>query len=273
MNVRTHKFKQNDMYILVDVNSGAVHVIDEMIYDMMDDFDGTNDDAVIARLAGRYPAEELREAAGELHELMAAGALFAPDINVPPTFKSHGLVKSLCLMVAQDCNLRCKYCFGDGGCYGGHRAVMSPEVGCAAVDFIVNGCGPRKHCEIDFFGGEPLMNLHTVKEVTAYVRKREQETGKEFKLTLTTNGMLLSDKNIAWLNDNNISVVLSSDGRREVHDAMRPDSRGNGTYDVVMRNFRKLVGARGERLLPARDLYARKHGLYKGCARDERGGV
>ena len=117
MNVRTHKFKQNDMYILVDVNSGAVHVIDEMIYDMMDDFDGTNDDAVIARLAGRYPAEELREAAGELHELMAAGALFAPDINVPPTFKSHGLVKSLCLMVAQDCNLRCKYCFGDGGCY------------------------------------------------------------------------------------------------------------------------------------------------------------
>ena len=169
--------------------------------------------------------------------------------------------------------MRCKYCFGDGGCYGGHRAVMSPEVGCAAVDFIVNGCGPRKHCEIDFFGGEPLMNLHTVKEVTAYVRKREQETGKEFKLTLTTNGMLLSDKNIAWLNDNNISVVLSSDGRREVHDAMRPDSRGNGTYDVVMQNFRKLVEARGgERLLPARDLYARKHGLYKGCARDERGG-
>ena len=223
MKVRTHKFKQNDMYILVDVNSGAVHVIDEMIYDMMDDFDGTNDDAVIARLAGRYPAEELREAAGELHELMVAGALFAPDINVPPTFKSHGLVKSLCLMVAQDCNLRCKYCFGDGGCYGGHRAVMSPEVGCAAVDFIVNGCGPRKHCEIDFFGGEPLMNLHTVKEVTAYVRKREQETGKEFKLTLTTNGMLLSDKNIAWLNDNHISVVLSADGRREVHDAMRPD--------------------------------------------------
>jgi len=259
MNVRTHKFKQNDMYILVDVNSGAVHVIDEMIYDMMDDFDGTNDDAVIARLAGRYPAEELREAAGELHELMAAGALFAPDINVPPTFKSHGLVKSLCLMVAQDCNLRCKYCFGDGGCYGGHRAVMSPEVGCAAVDFIVNGCGPRKHCEIDFFGGEPLMNLHTVKEVTAYVRKREQETGKEFKLTLTTNGMLLSDKNIAWLNDNNISVVLSSDGRREVHDAMRPDSRGNGTYDVVMRNFRKLVEARGGNDYYLRGTYTREN--------------
>ncbi|AOH47209.1 MAG: thioether cross-link-forming SCIFF peptide maturase [Centipeda sp. (in: firmicutes)] len=259
MKVRTHKFKQNGMHILVDVNSGAVHVIDEMIYDMMDDFDGTNDEAVVAHLAGRYSEADLREACGELHELMAAGALFAPDIDVPPTFKSRGLVKSLCLMVAQDCNLRCKYCFGDGGSYGGHRAVMSPEVGRAAVDFIINGCGPRKHCEIDFFGGEPLMNLGTVKEVTAYVRRREQETGKEFKLTLTTNGMLLSDKNIAWLNDNNISVVLSSDGRREVHDAMRPDVRGNGSYDVVMRNFKKLVDARHGNDYYLRGTYTREN--------------
>ena len=136
---------------------------------------------------------------------------------------------------------------------------MSPEVGRAAVDFIINGCGPRKHCEIDFFGGEPLMNLGTVKEVTEYVRKREQETGKEFKLTLTTNGMLLSDKNIAWLNDNNISVVLSSDGRREVHDAMRPDVRGNGSYDVVMKNFKKLVDARDGNDYYLRGTYTREN--------------
>lgn len=244
MNVRTHKFKQNDMYILVDVNSGAVHVIDEMIYDMMDDFDGTNDDAVIARLAGRYPAEELREAAGELHELMAAGALFAPDINVPPTFKSHGLVKSLCLMVAQDCNLRCKYCFGDGGNYGMERTVMTPEVGVRAVDFLIEGSGPRKHCEIDFFGGEPLLNMKTVKAVTEYVRKREKETGKVFKLTLTTNGMLLNDANIAWLNENDFSLVLSLDGRRETNDAMRPDVGGHGTYDRIVRNFKRCLASR-----------------------------
>ena len=245
MKVRTHKFKQNGMHILVDVNSGAVHVIDEMIYDMMDDFDGTNDEAVVARLRGRYSEGDLREACGELHELMAAGALFAPDIDVPPTFKSRGLVKSLCLMVAQDCNLRCKYCFGDGGSYGGQRAVMSPEVGRAAVDFIIDGCGPRKHCEIDFFGGEPLVNMPVVEQVTAYVRRREKETGKKFKLTLTTNGLLLNEKNQKFLDDNHISLVLSLDGRREVHDRMRPDAAGRGTYDRILPNFQRTVAARG----------------------------
>ena len=219
-----HKFKQGDDFILLDVNSGAVHLIDEPTFKILDDFDGTN----YAEILKKYPAADTAEILGELRELIDAGELFAPEIDVPVTFAARGVVKSLCLMVAQDCNLRCKYCFGDGGTFG-HRAVMSEEVGRAAVDFIIKNSGVRKHCEIDFFGGEPLINFRTVKAVTEYVRQREQETGKIFKLTLTTNGILLDEKISAWLNENNISLVLSLDGRKEIHDAMRPDISGRGS--------------------------------------------
>ena len=196
MKNKIHKFSQSGMYILLDINSGAVHVVDQMIFDMMDYFDGENDAEVLAELSGKYPESDLKEALGELHYLIGIEQLFAPDIDVPPTFRQKGLVKSLCLMIAQDCNLRCKYCFGDGGSYGQERAVMSPETGCKAVDFLIKASGPRRHCEMDFFGGEPLMNMKTVKAVTEYVRKREKETGKKFRLTLTTNGILLNDENI-----------------------------------------------------------------------------
>ncbi|MBQ5502621.1 MAG: 4Fe-4S cluster-binding domain-containing protein, partial [Selenomonas sp.] len=183
MKARIHKFVQNGTYILLDINSGAVHVVDKMIYEIMDTFDGENDAAVIAALQDRYKKADLEEAVDELHALMDEGELFAPDIDVPPTFKQKGLVKSLCLMIAQDCNLRCKYCFGDGGSYGQERAIMSPETGKKAVDFLIKASGPRKHLEMDFFGGEPLINMKTVKAVTEYARQREQETGKKFKLT------------------------------------------------------------------------------------------
>ena len=222
------------------MNSGAVHLIDEATFKILDDFDGTND----AEILSKYPDADTAEILDELHQLIDAGELFAPDIDVPPTFKARGVVKSLCLMVAQDCNLRCKYCFGDGGTFG-HRAVMSEEVGKAAVDFIIKNSGIRKHCEIDFFGGEPLINFRTVKAVTEYVRQREQDTGKIFKLTLTTNGMLLDEKISSWLNDNNISLVLSLDGRKEIHDAMRPDISGKGSYERVIRNFKRTVKERG----------------------------
>ena len=262
MKERIHKFKQADSFILLDVNSGAVHVVDEMIYDIMDVFDGANDRAVVDALGSKYPRVELSEALEELHELMALGELFAPDIDVPPTFSQKGLVKSLCLMVAQDCNLRCKYCFGDGGNYGMERAVMSPEVGCRAVDFLIEGSGPRKHCEIDFFGGEPLLNMKTIKKVTEHIRKREKETGKIFKLTLTTNGMLLNDANIAWLNENDFSLVLSLDGRRETNDAMRPDVGGHGTYDRIVENFRRCLASRAGGDWDYRGVYTYLRGTY-----------
>ncbi|MBQ1856175.1 MAG: thioether cross-link-forming SCIFF peptide maturase, partial [Anaerovibrio sp.] len=244
MSTKIHKFVQNGMYILLDVNSGAVHVIDKMIYDIMDIFNGKNDNEVINNLKSQYAENDLKEALDELHILMDKNQLFAPDIDVPPTFKAKGLVKSLCLMTAHDCNMRCKYCFGDTGEYGGERQLMNNKVGRAAVDYIIEHSGPRKHCEIDFFGGEPLINMPLVKDVTEYVRKREKETGKEFKLTLTTNGLALNDDNIKWLNDNNISLVLSTDGRRETHDNMRPDCGGQPTYDKVMKNFKKCVDSR-----------------------------
>ena len=235
-----HKFKQGNDFILLDVNSGAVHIIDEATFRILDDFDGTND----AEILKKYPDADTAEILEELHQLIDAGELFAPDIDVPLTFAARGVVKSLCLMVAQDCNLRCKYCFGDGGAFG-HRAIMSEEVGRAAVDFIIKNSGLRKHCEIDFFGGEPLINFKTVKAVTEYVRQREKETGKIFKLTLTTNGILLDEKISAWLNENNISLVLSLDGRKEIHDAMRPYISGRGSHERVFKNFKRTVHERG----------------------------
>ena len=257
MKEKIHKFQQNGMYILLDINSGAVHVIDKMIYDIMDTFDGTNDAAVISRLQDTYPAAELKESLGELHALIEAKQLFAPDIDVPPTFAEEGIVKSMCLMIAHDCNLRCKYCFGDTGEYGGDRELMSKEVGEAAIEYIIEHSGPRKHCEVDFFGGEPLVNMPVVRHVTAYVRRREKETGKIFKLTLTTNGLLLNDENIKFLNDNNVSLVLSLDGRKEVHDRMRPDAGGNGTYDRCIANFRKFVDSRDDKNYYMRGTYTK----------------
>ena len=249
-----HKFKQGDDFILLDVNSGAVHIVDELTFKILDDFDGTND----AEILSKYPDADTAEILDELHQLIANGELFAPEIDVPLTFASRGVVKSLCLMVAQDCNLRCKYCFGDGGTYG-HRAVMSEEIGHAAVDFIIKNSGIRKHCEIDFFGGEPLINFRTVKAVTEYVRQREIDTGKIFKLTLTTNGLLLDDKAIAWLNDNKISLVLSLDGRKEIHDAMRPDISGRGSYERVLKNFRHVVQSRNGDNYYLRGTYTKKN--------------
>jgi len=242
---KIHKFYSNGMYIMLDINSGAVHVIDKMIYDMMDLYDGTNGEVVLEKYSAVYDRGDLVEALEELDGLIATQELFAPNIDVPPTFSEKPLVKSLCLHVAHDCNLRCKYCFAGTGDFGHDRSLMSKEVGEKAVDFIIANSGHRKHCELDFFGGEPLMNMPVVKHVVEYVRKREKETGKEFKLTLTTNGVLLNDANIEYLNDNNISLVLSLDGRKEVHDNMRPNVAGKGSYDGILANFKKLVDARG----------------------------
>lgn len=257
MKENIHKFKMKGVNILLDVNSGAVHIVDDTVFDVMDIFDGENDEEVTSSLRGKYPQDELAEVLGELHDLIGRRELFAPDIDVPPTFAREGLVKSMCLMVAHDCNLRCGYCFAGTGDFGGRRALMSREVGEAAVDYIISHSGERRHCEIDFFGGEPLVNMPVVKHVTEYVRKRERETGKIFKLTLTTNGLLLDESTRLWLNENNISMVLSLDGRKTTHDRMRPDAAGRGTYDRVLKNFRHLVASRDGKNYFLRGTYTR----------------
>lgn len=257
MNKNIHKFQYKGIYFILDVNSGAVHAVDKMTSDLLDVFDGKNDNLVINKYKDIYEPAQINEALEQLHELMDKEQLFAPDLDVPPSFSEKGVVKSVCLLVAHDCNLRCKYCFADTGDFGAQRQLMSNEVGEAAVEYIINHSANRQHCEIDFFGGEPLVNMPVVKHITNYVRKREKEVNKIFKLTMTTNGVLLNDSTIKFLNDNNINVVISLDGRKEIHDCMRPDMGGNGTYDRSVANFKKLVNSRNDENYYMRGTYTK----------------
>ncbi len=240
-----HRFRQNGLHIVLDVNSGAVHVVDKPAYDVLGVFSGGNDAEVLAELKGVYPAKMLGEVIGELRSLIEQNMLFSPAIDAVPTFAERPTVKSLCLHVAHDCNLRCGYCFAGTGDFGHDRGLMTSAVAERAVDFIIENSGQRRHCEVDFFGGEPLLNMDVVRHTVDYVRRREAETGKVFKLTLTTNAVLLDDETIAYLNEQNISLVLSLDGRREVHDRMRPGADGSGSFDEVVANVRRLVNSRG----------------------------
>lgn len=257
MNKNIHKFQYKGIYFILDVNSGAVHAVDKMTSDLLDVFDGKNDNLVINKYKDIYEPAQINEALEQLHELIDKEQLFAPDLDVPPSFSEKGVVKSVCLLVAHDCNLRCKYCFADTGDFGAQRQLMSNEVGEAAVEYIINHSANRQHCEIDFFGGEPLVNMPVLKHITNYVRKREKEVNKIFKLTMTTNGVLLNDSTIKFLNDNNINVVISLDGRKEIHDCMRPDMGGNGTYDRSVANFKKLVNSRNDENYYMRGTYTK----------------
>ena len=239
-----HKMRLDEYMAVLDVNSGAVHLVDDVIYDLLDVFDGTNDDEAIAALQTSYPEKDLREALEELHQLQEEGLLFSPEFEVPQTFAETPILKSLCLHIAHDCNLRCGYCFAGTGDFGGYRAMMSKETAEKAVEFAIAGSKMRHNLELDLFGGEPLMNPEVVKHVINYVRRREFETGKNIKLTLTTNGTLLNDGIIQFLNDNRVMLVLSLDGKKETHDNMRPFPNKTGSYDAAVRGFKKVIESR-----------------------------
>lgn len=237
-----HKFYQEGLYILMDVNSGIVHLTDKLTYELLDVYDGTNRDEALAAMAGKYPAEDVATAMQEVDDLIAREFLFAPmDDSFTVALEERPIIKALCLNIAHDCNLRCKYCFAGQGGYGKWRELMSFDVARRAVDFLIAHSGPRQHCEIDFFGGEPLMNFPTVQRTVEYIRKMEKKHGKIFKLTLTTNGMLLDERKVQYFNDNHISLVLSLDGRQEVHDDMRPGVGGEGTYQRIRDNLSYAV--------------------------------
>lgn len=240
-----HKFEVNGEYVLIDVNSGSVHVLDEATYKIMDVFNGGNDPEVLAAFGPIFGEKLVAEILQELHELVAAEKLFSPSAEVPPVFTEKPVIKSLCLHIAHDCNLRCGYCFAGTGAFGHERGLMSSLVACRAVDFLLEHGGSRKYAELDFFGGEPLMNMDTVRETVAHVRRREAETGKIFKLTLTTNAVLLDEKTLDFLNRENIALVLSIDGRRKTHDNIRPFVNGTGSYDTVVSNMHRAVDSRG----------------------------
>ena len=249
-----HQFKQGGLCVVVDVFSGAIHLVDDVAYDIIALYETTEKEQIVNTLVEKYAHENLsREEIGECYdeitELKEDGKLFSPDTFAPISNKlkekTSGVVKALCLHVAHTCNLNCAYCFASQGKYSGERAVMSEEVGKRALDFLIENSGTRHNLEVDFFGGEPLMNFDVVKNLVAYAREREKETGKNFRFTLTTNGVLIDDDVIDFANREMSNVVLSLDGRKEIHDEFRVDYAGKGSFDKIVPKFQKLVEARG----------------------------
>ena len=247
-----HQYQLGGYNIVLDVCSGAVHAVDELAYDMIGLFESLPREELLAAAAQRHPeapAEEIADCYTQIEELKNAGQLFTPDAFEPLAGqfkeKSGGVIKALCLHVAHTCNLNCSYCFASQGKYNGERAVMSFEVGKQALDFLVAHSGTRRNLEVDFFGGEPLMNFEVVKQLTAYARSIEKDARKNFRFTLTTNGMLIDDDVIDFCNREMSNVVLSLDGRKEVHDRFRVDYAGNGSWERIVPKFQKLVAARG----------------------------
>ena len=249
-----HQYKLGGYNIVLDVCSGSVHVVDEVAYDIIGMFETHDRDAVLQAMADKYAGRaditeaDIAECYAQVVELKEAGKLFAPD-----TFeamagrlkeKTAGVVKALCLHVAHTCNLNCAYCFASQGKYHGDRAVMSFEVGKRALDFLIENSGSRRNLEVDFFGGEPLMNFQVVKDLVAYARSVEKEHNKNFRFTLTTNGVQIDDDVIDFANRECSNVVLSLDGRKEIHDRYRVDYAGKGSWDRIVPKFQKLVQAR-----------------------------
>ena len=250
-----HQYKLNGYNIVLDSCSGSVHVVDEVAYDLIALFPEHTREETVERLLAKYAERpdvtrsELEQCWTDVEALRDAGRLWSPDDFAPlaGTFKerSGDVVKALCLHVAHTCNLNCAYCFASQGRFHGERALMPFEVGKQALDFLMDHSGTRRNLEVDFFGGEPLMNWQVVKDLVAYARSVEGERGKNFRFTLTTNGMLIDDEVIDFCNREMSNVVLSLDGRKETHDRLRVDYAGNGSYDRIVPKFQKLVAARG----------------------------
>ena len=250
-----HTFHCLDANIAVDVNSGAVHVLDQTAYDLLSLLDGPMaehcPDEVAAKLP-QYDRESLNCAWEDLYQLQQQGLLFTDDTYIDPEaavlMQKDAPVKALCLHVSHDCNLRCKYGFVSTGDFGtGHRMTMNVETAKKAIDFVIARSGKRHNIEVDFFGGEPLMAMDTVKATVDYARSLEKEHNKNFRFTITTNGILLDDETIDYINENMSNAVLSLDGRPEVNDDMRPTVNGKGSYDVILPKFQKLVAGRGDK--------------------------
>ena len=249
-----HQYKLNGYNIVLDTYSGAIHTVDDLAYDIISLYKEKSTEEIITSMLEKYKAdktitrEEILSCIEDIKELEKAGKLFSKDIYENRTFdfKNRNTdIKALCLHVAHTCNLNCEYCFASQGKYHGERALMPFEVGKRALDFLIENSGSRHNLEVDFFGGEPLMNFEVVKKLVKYAREQEKLHNKNFRFTLTTNGLLIDDDVIAFVNKEMSNVVLSLDGRKEVHDSLRKTISGQGSYDIIIPKFKKLVKARG----------------------------
>ena len=247
-----HCYKNNGYNIVLDSNSGSVHAVDDVAFEVIDKYESRSKEEIILELCDKYPeitADDIEEIFQDIEELKKEGKLFSEDkfkdlqidIKARPT-----QLKALCLHIAHDCNMCCKYCFAGEGEYSGDRSLMSFEVGKRALDFLIEQSGSRKNLEVDFFGGEPLLNFDVVKQLVAYARSIEKEKGKNFRFTLTTNGVLLNDEVMEWANKECYNVVLSLDGRKETNDRMRRTRNDKGTYDLILPKFQKMAKERNQ---------------------------
>ncbi len=249
-----YQYIQNGYHIVLDVNSGAVHAVDKVAYDVIGGYQKHSKEHIAETIRKKYPEERLTDADidevfSEIEQCIEQGTLFAEDTykKQMDDFKERDTyVKALCLHVAHDCNLACRYCFAREGSYEGERSLMSLEVGKKALDFLVENSGSRINLEVDFFGGEPLMNFETVKSLVAYGRSIEKEKRKNFRFTLTTNGVLLNEESIDFLNKEMDNVVLSIDGRKEINDIMRPCKNGESSYHLILSKIKKMADSRNQ---------------------------
>ncbi len=270
-----HQYQNNGYRIVLDVYSGAVHVMDELCYDVTEKLNEENENHTVDTLrasetmkrltdtlGGKYTEAELRDALEDIIELTAGGTLFVPDTYEPligAVKQRKTVVKAMCLHIAHDCNLACRYCFAEEGEYHGRRALMSFEAGKKALDFLIHNSGGRRNLEVDFFGGEPLMNWQVVKELVAYGREQEKLHDKHFRFTVTTNGVLLNDEIQEFVNKEMDNVVLSLDGRKEINDKMRPFRNGKGSYDLIVPKFQKLADSRNQERYYIRGTFTRNN--------------
>jgi uncharacterized protein len=241
-----HKFKKRGIPIVLDVNSGAVHVVDRLVFDLLDYYPAYDKKAIEAEMKDKYNPLQIAEGLGEITQLERQGLLFSDDHyrEFAVMDADGGVVKALCLHIAHDCNMRCGYCFASQGSFNCGKALMNTDVAQRAIDFLIENSGGRKNIEIDFFGGEPLLNFGVVKEAVEYGKDKAIKAGKSIKFAITTNALLLDDEINAFINENMYNVVLSMDGRKEIHNRMRPDMGGRATYERVVGKIKDILNNR-----------------------------
>ncbi len=256
-----HKYTMYDTNIVLDVNSGAVHVFDDAAFDVVGLYKNETRDQVVKSLSEKYTEQVIEDAYEEIAELESQGLLFSEDAysDALNKWERKPIVKALCLHICHDCNLRCKYCFASTGSFGGHRTMMDLETGKKAIDFLIEKSAGRRNLEVDFFGGEPLMNFDVVKGIVEYARMREIESGKNFRFTITTNAVLLNEEIKEFINKNMHNVVLSIDGRKETNDNMRPRVDGSGTYDRILPKIQDMAESRNQDNYYVRGTFTREN--------------